>query len=168
MTNSGSGNQGMTLSVPVIHYAKEKNIEHEKLIRALVFANLINIYLKTGIGRLSAYCGAVCAGKSAWSGIAFINNDPLEVISDLITNGIATDSGIICDGAKESCASKIATSLFSGYLGYKMALKKRVFPDECGIVKENTDETIKAVWEVGSIGMKKTDEIILDVMLEKK
>ena len=168
MTNSGSGNQGMTLSVPIIHYAKEKNINHEELVRALVFANLINVYLKTGIGRLSAYCGAVCAGKSAWAGIAFINNDSLEVISDLITNGIATDSGIICDGAKESCASKIATSLFSGYLGYKMAKKIRVFPNECGIVKENTDETIKAVWEVASTGMKKTDEIILDVMLEKK
>ena len=168
MTNSGSGNQGMTLSVPIIHYAKEKNINYEELVRALVFANLINVYLKTGIGRLSAYCGAVCAGKSAWAGIAFINKDSLDVISDLITNGIATDSGIICDGAKESCASKIATSLFSGYLGYKMAKKKRVFPNECGIVKENTDETIKAVWEVASTGMKKTDEIILDVMLEKK
>ena len=123
MTNSGSGNQGMTLSVPIIHYAKEKNINHEELVRALVFANLINVYLKTGIGRLSAYCGAVCAGKSASAGIAFINNDSLEVISDLITNGIATDSGIICDGAKESCASKIATSLFSGYLGYKISNK---------------------------------------------
>lgn len=168
MTNSGSGNQGMTLSVPIIHYSKEKNIDHEKLVRALVFANLINIYLKTGIGRLSAYCGAICAGKSAWAGIAFINGDSLEIISDLITNGIATDSGIICDGAKESCASKIATSLFSGYLGYKMAKKNRVFPNECGIVKENVDETIEAVWEVASTGMKKTDEIILDVMLEKK
>ena len=168
MTNSGSGNQGMTLSVPIIHYAKEKNINHEELVRALVFANLINVYLKTGIGRLSAYCGAVCAGKSAWAGIAFINKDSLEVISDLITNGIATDSGIICDGAKESCASKIATSLFSGYLGYKMARKNRTFPDECGIVKENVDKTIESVWEVASTGMKKTDEIILDVMLEKK
>ena len=168
MTNSGSGNQGMTLSVPIIHYANEKNINHEELVRSLVFANLINVYLKTGIGRLSAYCGAVCAGKSAWAGIAFINKDSLEVISDLITNGIATDSGIICDGAKESCASKIATSLFSGYLGYKMARKNRTFPDECGIVKENVDKTIESVWEVASTGMKKTDEIILDVMLEKK
>jgi L-cysteine desulfidase len=168
MTNSGSGNQGMTLSVPIIHYAKEKNINHEELVRALVFANLINVYLKTGIGRLSAYCGAVCAGKSAWAGIAFINKDSLDIISDLITNGIATDSGIICDGAKESCASKIATSLFSGYLGYKMAKKNRTFPDECGIVKENVDKTIESVWEVASTGMKKTDEIILDVMLEKK
>ena len=78
---------------------------------ALVFANLINVYLKTGIGRLSAYCGAVCAGKSAWAGIAFINKDSLEVISDLITNGIATDSGIICDGAKESCASILVERL---------------------------------------------------------
>lgn len=166
MTNSGSGNQGITLSVPIITYAKVNNIEHEKLVRALVVANLINVHMKTGVGRLSAFCGAACAATAGFAGLAFINNEPLEIIQQVITNTIATDSGLICDGAKESCASKIATSLFSGLLGYEMAKKQQTFPYGCGIVQKEIDETIEAVGTVARVGMKVTDEVILNIMLK--
>ena len=118
-----------------------------------------------GVGRLSSYCGAVCAGKSAFAGISFLEGRDVNFIKKVITNGLATDSGIICDGAKESCASKIATSLQSGLLAYQMAKKDLVFPDNCGIVKENFEDTLDNVWTVAKDGMQVTDEVILDVMI---
>ncbi|MEA4875357.1 MAG: L-serine ammonia-lyase, iron-sulfur-dependent, subunit alpha [Anaerorhabdus sp.] len=168
MTNSGSGNQGITTSVPVIVYAQEHNIDHEKLLRALVLANLCTIHFKTGIGRLSAYCGVVCAAVASFAGIAYINDESLCVIEDLITNGLATASGMICDGAKESCASKISTALFSAMLGYEMARSKRVFKDECGIVQDCVEHTIKVVGTLGHEGMRQTDNMILDIMTKNK
>lgn len=168
MTNSGSGNQGLTLSVPIIEYAKANHIGHEELVRALVVSNLINVHIKTGIGRLSAYCGVVCAATACFAGIAFIKGQALEVIEKVITNTIATDSGIICDGAKESCASKIATSLFAGLLGYQMAKHDHAFPNGCGIVHEKADDTIKAVGRVAHDGMQITDEVILGIMINNE
>lgn len=166
MTNSGSGNQGITLSVPIIVYAKKKGFSHEDLVRALVVSNLVNVHIKTGVGRLSAYCGVVCAATACFAGLAFLDGQPLDVIEKTITNTIATDSGIICDGAKESCASKIATSLFAGLLGYQMIKKERCFPAGCGIVKENIEDTIKAVGTVAHDGMRTTDEVILGIMIQ--
>lgn len=165
MTNNGSGNQGITLSVPIIYYARNNKYNNEELLRALVFANLINVYIKMGIGRLSSYCGAVCAGKSAFAGISFLEGRDVDFIKKVITNGLATDSGIICDGAKESCASKIATSLQSGLLAYQMAKKDLVFPNNCGIVKDNFEDTLDNVWTVAKDGMQVTDEVILNVMI---
>lgn len=168
MTNSGSGNQGLTLSVPIIEYAKKRNIDHEKLVRALVVSNLVNVHIKTGVGRLSAYCGVVCAATACFAGLAFLDEQPLDVIEKVITNTIATDSGIICDGAKESCASKIATSLFAGLLGYQMTKNNHTFPQGCGIVQESVDDTIKAVGTVAHEGMRITDEVILGIMINNE
>lgn len=168
MTNSGSGNQGITTSIPVITYAWEIGSAHEKLLRALVLANLCTIHLKTGIGRLSAYCGVVSAATASFAGIAFLNDDSLEVIENLVTNGLATASGMICDGAKESCASKISTALFSAMLGYEMAKHHHVFKDECGIVQSNVEQTIKVVGTLGHDGMRQTEHMILDIMTKKQ
>lgn len=168
MTNSGSGNQGITTSIPVIVFAEENKICREELYRALVLANLYTIHFKTGIGRLSAYCGVVCAAIASFSGIAYLHHDSYSVIENLVTNGLATASGMICDGAKESCASKISTALFSAMLGYEMALSKFVFEDECGIVQNNVEETIKVVGYLGHDGMKQTDDVILDIMTKRR
>lgn len=164
MTNSGSGNQGITCSIPVIVYADEKNVPHEKLLRALLISNLIAIHIKTGIGRLSAYCGVVCAATGSFAAIAYLDNKETSTIEQLITNSLATTSGMICDGAKESCASKISTALFSAMLGYKMAANQRCFGPDCGIVQENVEKTIQVVGTLGKVGMKKTDEVVLDIM----
>lgn len=168
MTNSGSGNQGITTSIPVIVYANEQDVAHDDLLRALVLSNLCTIHLKTGIGRLSAYCGVVCASVASFAGIAYLNDEPLYVIEDLVTNGLATASGMICDGAKESCASKISTALFSAMLGYEMAKNQRVFKDECGIVQDCVEHTIKVVGTLGHEGMRQTDNMILDIMTKNK
>ncbi|MEG0177392.1 L-cysteine desulfidase family protein [Anaerorhabdus sp.] len=168
MTNSGSGNQGITTSIPVIVYAREQHLSDEKLYRALVLANLVTIHLKTGIGRLSAYCGVVCAAVASFAGIAYLNDDSLKIIENLVTNGLATASGIICDGAKESCASKISTALFSAMLGYEMAKNQRVFEESCGIVQDCVEHTIKVVGTLGQEGMKQTDNLILDIMTKGK
>lgn len=164
MTNSGSGNQGITASLPVIVYAKEKNMDYEKMIRALLLSNLITIHIKTGIGRLSAYCGVVCAASASFSAIAYLNDYDLSVIKKVITNSLATASGMICDGAKESCASKISTALFSAMLSYQMATNELCFEPECGIVQSDVEKTIKVVGYLGREGMKRTDEVVLDIM----
>lgn len=168
MTNSGSGNQGITTSVPVIVYAREQKYSDEELYRALVVSNLVTIHLKTGIGRLSAYCGVVCAAVASFAGIAYLNHDNFGVIENLVTNGLATASGIICDGAKESCASKISTALFSAMLGYEMAKNLRVFEESCGIVQDCVEHTIQVVGTLGQEGMKQTDNLILDIMTKSK
>lgn len=162
--NSGSGNQGLTVSMPVITYAEEYNIDDDRLYRALVVSNLTAIHQKTRIGRLSAYCGAVSAGCAAACGIAYLLGENLDVIEHTLTNAVVTVSGIICDGAKASCAAKIAASVDSGILGYYMYKNGQQFEAGDGIVGCNIEDTINNVGLVGSVGMKETDTEIIDIM----
>lgn len=164
--NSGSGNQGMTVSLPIIAYAQELKVDNEKLYRALVMANLIAIHQKTGIGRLSAYCGAVSAGCAAGCGIAYLYGGDYECIAHTIVNALAITSGIICDGAKSSCAAKIASSVDSGILGYQMYLAGQEFKDGDGIVVKGVENTIRNVGRLGKIGMKETDKEIIKIMTD--
>ena len=163
--NSGSGNQGMTASLPVIEYAKELNVSNEKLYRALVISNLITIHLKTGIGRLSAYCGVVSAGAGAASGIAYLHGGDYDAIAHTIVNALATVSGMICDGAKPSCAGKIASAVEAGLLGYRMYVDGQQFYGGDGIISKGVENTIVNIGRLGSDGMKETDEEIIRIML---
>ena len=163
--NSGSGNQGMTCSLPVIEYAKELKVTEEKLYRALVLSNLVTIHEKTGIGRLSAFCGAVCAGAAAGAGIAYLHDADFETIAHTVINALAIDSGIICDGAKSSCAAKIASAVDAGILGYHMCINGQNFYPGDGIVTEDVDETIKNVGILGREGMKQTNDKIIEIMI---
>ena len=165
VTNAGSGNQGITISVPVILYAKDRKKSQEQIYRALIFANLVSVYIKSGIGKLSAYCGAVNAGCAAVCGIAFLEKEPLSVIEDIITNTLGTISGILCDGAKSSCAAKIAVSVQMGMLAYQMAKRKCRFASGEGIIGGNADQTIQNVGCIGKEGMRHTDRKILEIML---
>lgn len=162
--NSGSGNQGLTVSLPVIEYAKELNVSETKLYRALVLANLIAIHQKSGIGRLSAYCGAVSAGCAAGCGIAYLYGGDYKCIAHTIVNSLAITSGIICDGAKSSCAAKIAASVDAGILGYRMYIEGQQFKDGDGIVKKGVENTIANVVRLGKEGMKETDKEIIRIM----
>ena len=162
--NSGSGNQGMTASLPVIVYAKEMNVDEERLYRSLIVSNLITIHLKSGIGRLSAYCGAVSAGCGAGCGIAYLNGGGYELIAHTLVNAIAIASGIVCDGAKPSCASKIAVAVDAGIMGYYMALRGQEFKDGEGLVLKGVENTIRNISRLSSKGMKKTDQEIIDMM----
>lgn len=167
MTNSGSGNQGMTTSIPVIIYAKEKGLTNEQLYRGLVFSNLMTIHQKTGIGRLSAFCGAVSAGCASGAAITYLEGGSLEQINKTVTNTLANISGIVCDGAKASCAAKIATSVDAAMMGHYLAMSDQGYRANTGIVKENIEDTITAVGRLGKEGMKETDKEILDIMLEE-
>jgi L-cysteine desulfidase len=164
---SGSGNQGMAASLPVIEYATELAAGHEKLIRALALADLITIHLKTGIGRLSAYCGVVSAGAAAGAGIAYLHGGGLEDISHTIVNALAIVSGIVCDGAKASCAAKIAASVDAGILGYTMFKNGQQFYGGDGIIAHGLEATIRNISYLGKEGMRKTDEEIIQLMLEE-
>lgn len=167
--NSGSGNQGITVSVPVIEYAKELNVSHEKLLRALVLSNLIAILQKKYIGKLSAFCGAVSAGTAAAAGISFLYGGTFEDISNTIINAIANIGGIICDGAKSSCAAKIASSVEGGILGFILSNNVgQAFKQGEGIVQDNVDDTIKSIGKIAKEGMKSTDIEILNMMIENK
>lgn len=165
--NSGSGNQGITVSVPIIIYAKDHDIPKDKLYRALIFTNLIGLYIKEGIGELSAYCGVVSAGCASVCGLAFVEDEDKNLIKETLTNALATNSGLICDGAKESCAIKIASSLKMGFLAYKQAKAGNSFKAGDGIVKGDIDEMIKTVGHIAMEGMKETDEVILREMIGK-
>lgn len=165
--NSGSGNQGITVSVPIIIYAKDHDIPKDKLYRALIFANLIGLYIKEGIGELSAYCGVVSAGCASVCGLAFMKDEDKDIIKETLTNALATNSGLICDGAKESCAIKIASSLKMGFLAYKQAKEGNSFKAGDGIVKGDIDEMIKTVGHIAMEGMRETDEVILREMIGK-
>ncbi|MBE5759931.1 MAG: serine dehydratase subunit alpha family protein [Clostridiales bacterium] len=161
---SGSGNQGMTASLPVITYAKELGATEEELYRAIVLSDLITIHQKTGIGKLSAFCGAVSAGCGAACGIAYLKGGDLETIAHTIVNTLAITSGMICDGAKPSCAAKIATAIDAGLLGYQMYQNGNQFRDGEGIIKKGVENTIVNVGRLASVGMKETDKEILDIM----
>jgi len=163
--NSGSGNQGMTTSLPVIEYAKELKVSDEKLYRALTLANLVTIHQKTSIGRLSAFCGAVSAGAGAGAGIAYLQGADLDGISHTVANAIATTGGIVCDGAKASCASKIATAVEAGILGYNMHIRNQNFQPDDGLVGETPEETIANIGRLGKQGMKSTNEEIIKIMV---
>ena len=163
--NSGSGNQGITVSVPVIEYARELGASEEMLCRALALANLIAIHEKTGIGRLSAYCGAVSAGCAAGCGIAYLQGADCKAISHTLVNSLAIVSGIICDGAKPSCAAKIASSVQAGILGYHMYLNGQQFRSGDGIVTKGVEATIRNVGRLGRDGMRETDKEIVKIML---
>ena len=163
--NSGSGNQGITVSVPVIVYAKELNVGEEKMYRALALSNLAAIHQKTPIGRLSAYCGAVSAGAGAGAGIAYLCGGGFKEITHTIVNALAIVSGIVCDGAKASCAAKIASAVEAGILGYNMYIRGQQFYGGDGIVTKGVEETLKNVGRLGKEGMKETNEEIIKIMI---
>ena len=164
--NSGSGNQGITASVPVIVIARDRKVTEKKLYRALLVSNLITIHLKSGIGRLSAYCGVVSAGCGSGAGIAYLSGGGVDVIRHTIVNGLATVSGIICDGAKASCAAKIASAVDAGLLGYEMYMNGQQFYGGDGIVKKGVENTIHSVSRLAKEGMQQTDKAILKIMTE--
>lgn len=164
--NSGSGNQGMTASLPVIVYAHELGKSHEELLRGLVLSNLLTIHLKTGIGRLSAYCGAVCAGCASGAAIAWLNGGGYAEITHTLVNSLAVVSGIVCDGAKPSCAAKIASAVDAGLLGWQMYCHGTQFYGGDGIVKKGVEETIRTVGRLGREGMRDTDREIIRIMTE--
>lgn len=164
--NSGSGNQGITTSVPVIIYAKELKVSEEKLYRALLVANLTSIHLKTGIGCLSAYCGATSAGCGAGAGIMYLYGGKLNEISHTVANALAINSGVVCDGAKASCAAKIASGVESGLLGMQMYMHGKEFYRGDGIIGKSVEDTIKNVGQLAHDGMAETDKEIIKIMLE--
>ena len=163
--NSGSGNQGMTTSLPVIEYAKELKVSEEKLYRALALANLVTIHQKTSIGRLSAFCGAVSAGAGAGAGIAYLQGANVDGVSHTVANAIATTGGIVCDGAKASCASKIVSAVEAGIIGYNMHIRGQDFLPDDGLVGETPEVTIANIGRLGKQGMKETNEEIIKIMV---
>ncbi|MEI0538646.1 serine dehydratase subunit alpha family protein [Brachyspira pulli] len=167
VTNSGSGNQGITVSMPVIIYAEDMKVSEEKLYRALVLSNLIAILQKKHIGKLSAFCGVVCAATGAASGIAYLNNADYKIISDTITNALCTIGGMVCDGAKASCASKISEAVDCGILAYNLAKDGKVFKSGDGLVKDDIEATIDSIGRMAKEGMKGTDIEILNIMIDK-
>lgn len=164
---SGSGNQGITASVPVVRYARYLGTDQEKLYRALLVSDLVTIHQKSGIGRLSAYCGAVSAGVGSGAGIAYLLDGSYEAIAHTIVNAVAIISGTICDGAKPSCAAKIAASVDAGLLGYSMYKNHQEFKSGDGIVTKGVDNTIANVGILAQQGMRQTDQTILSIMTER-
>ena len=164
--NSGSGNQGLTASIPVIVYAREHGLAQEKLYRALCISNLITIHLKAGIGTLSAYCGVVSAGAGAGGGVAYLQGGGFREIAHTLVNALAMDSGMICDGAKASCAAKIALAVESGFLGLEMFKQGNQFYAGDGIVKKGVESTISSVSRLAQAGMRETDKEIIRIMTE--
>ena len=163
--NSGSGNQGLTCSLPLLEYAKDLKADRERVFKALAVANLVAIHLKTGIGRLSAYCGAVTAGAAAGAGIAYVCGGDYPVVAHTIVNALASVSGVVCDGAKASCAAKIASSVDASILGYEMYMRGRQFKGGDGIIEKGVENTIENVGRLGKDGMKKTNEEIINIMV---
>ena len=159
--NSGSGNQGLTCSLPLLEYAKDLKADKERVFKALAVANLVAIHLKTGIGRLSAYCGAVTAGAA----IAYVCGGDYPVVAHTIVNALASVSGVVCDGAKASCAAKIASSVDASILGYEMYMRGRQFRGGDGIIEKGVENTIENVGRLGKDGMKKTNEEIINIMV---
>lgn len=164
--NSGSGNQGITTSIPVVVYAREKGLTHEELLRGLCVANLVTTHLKTGIGRLSAYCGAVSAGCGAAAGIAYLQGGRYHMIAHTVVNALAMDSGIVCDGAKASCAAKISSAIDAGLLGLEMYHSGDQFYGGDGLVKKGVENTIATIGRLAQRGMGPTDKEIIRLMME--
>ncbi len=162
--NSGSGNQGMTASLPVIAYAEYYEKSHEELLRALTLSNLVTLHLKSGIGRLSAYCGAVSAGAGAGAGIAYLLTGDLRTVNHTIVNALAISSGIVCDGAKASCAAKIAMAVDAGIMGFDMHENGCQFYGGDGLVSKGVENTIRNIAALGHDGMRETDRKIIEIM----
>ena len=167
VANSGSGNQGITVSVPVYQYAKELNVPDEKLYRALVISNLISAHIKTGIGSLSAFCGAVSASTGSGAAITYLKGGSRKQIYYTITNTLGTVSGIVCDGAKPSCAAKIASSVDCAILASEMAFNNDRFKVGEGILTDDIESTVKNIGRLGHDGMNTTDKEILNIMIGK-
>ncbi len=163
---SGSGNQGITASVPVAVYAQELKVSHEKLLRAVVLSDLLTIHMKTGIGRLSAYCGAVSAGCAAGAAISYLYGGGRREVGHTLVNALATISGMICDGAKPSCAAKIAAAVDAGILGWHMFRSGQQFRGGEGIVTKGVEETIANIGRLGRLGMRETDREIIRIMTD--
>ena len=166
--NSGSGNQGLTASLPVIVYAKDLNVSHNTLLRALAVSNLVTIHLKSGIGSLSAYCGATSAGAGAGAGVCYLFGGRENEISHTVVNALAIESGMICDGAKASCAAKIASAVEAGLLGMEMQKYGSEFYGGDGIVKKGVENTIENVSRIAREGMRETDKTIIEIMTGNK
>ena len=164
---SGSGNQGITASVPVAIYARAFDASEEELIRAVTVSDLITVHQKTGIGRLSAYCGAISAGVGAGAGIAYLHGGRKEAVAHTVVNAVAILSGTICDGAKPSCAAKIAAAVDAGILGYNMYLENQQFYGGDGIVTKGADRTVSNIGRLAREGMRETDTTILKIMLDE-
>ena len=165
---SGSGNQGMTASIPVVIFARHLGVSHELLLRALIVSDLITIHQKTGIGCLSAYCGAISAGCGCGCGIAYLKGGKYYEIAHTLVNAIAILSGTICDGAKSSCAAKIAMAVEAGILGYEMMASGHQFYGGDGIITKGVENTIKNVSRLAQKGMSETDKEIIKIMLGKE
>jgi len=165
---SGSGNQGITASVPVIEYAKELKVDHDTMVRGVLLSDLLTIHMKTGIGRLSAYCGAVSAGCGAGAGIAWLNGGGFVEVAHTLVNALATISGMICDGAKPSCAAKIAAAVDAGILGWNMYRSGQQFRGGEGIVTKGVENTIENIGRLGRFGMRETDREIIRIMTGQK
>ena len=163
---SGSGNQGITASVPVAVWARERGFSEQALLRALIVSDLVTIHQKTGIGRLSAFCGAVCAGCGAGAGIAYLEGLGYDGVAHAVVNALAIISGMVCDGAKASCAAKIALAVDAGILGYRMYTQKQEFFSGDGIVVKGVDNTIRNIGRLAKDGMRETETEILSMMLE--
>ena len=163
---SGSGNQGITASVPIAIWARERGFSKEALLRALIVSDLVTIHQKTGIGRLSAFCGAVCAGCGAGAGIAYLEGCGYDGVAHTVVNALAIISGMVCDGAKASCAAKIAVAVDAGILGYRMYTQKQEFVSGDGIVVKGVDNTIRNIGRLAKDGMRETETEILSMMLE--
>jgi len=163
--NSGSGNQGMTASIPVIVYARDMGVSDEMLYRALVVSNLVTVHLKSGIGPLSAYCGAISAGCGAGAGVTYLRGGKFREIAHTIVNALAINSGVICDGAKSSCAAKIASAVEAGLLGMQMYEYGTQFYGGEGIVTKGVENTIRNVGRLARFGMAGTDKEIIDIMI---
>lgn len=164
MTTAGSGNVGLTASLPVVTYARERNKTDEELYRALFFSHLATVHIKSRIGRLSAYCGPMCAAGGVAGAIGLLNDFDYETVAKAIINTLAGVSGVLCDGANSSCAVKIANGTYAAYDGIAMAANGNVVADGDGIVAANVEETIKNIGELAQKGMQETDEVILDIM----
>ena len=163
---SGSGNQGITASMPVVRFAKSMNVSREKMLRAVAVSDLITIHQKTGIGRLSAFCGAVSAGIGAAAGIAFLYDESYQIIAETVTTAMGMISGTVCDGAKPSCAAKIAAAVEAGLFFFFFARKGRRFHGGDGIVTRGVEGPIRNIGILAREGMKETDKVILKIMLE--
>ncbi len=164
---SGSGNQGITTSVPIMIYANELKVAEDLVYRSLIVSDLVALEEKNDIGRLSAFCGAISAGAAVAAGIAYMQGGKEEAVAHTIVNALALSSGVICDGAKSSCAGKIALALEAGFIGYDMYLHNKEFKAGEGIIKKGVDRTIKSVGRLASQGMKETDKEILAMMIEE-
>ncbi len=165
---SGSGNQGIAVSVPLVVFAEHLGVEQERLYRALVVSNLVTVHQKTGVGCLSAYCGVVFAGAAAGGGIAYLYGGGYEAVAHTIVNALAVVSGIVCDGAKPSCAAKIATAVEAGVLGHQMYLEGEEFLAGEGILAKGVEQTIANVSRLAREGMRLTDKEIVGIMMDAK